>query len=189
MLVVSHQQISHDLAGPSFAIYVAFRPIPDGHQAQIHFLFVWPTPVLQYMLVVGLFQVYSHQQIFSSSGRPQLCNICWLSACPSFTAINTLSHHAADPSYAICVGCWPVLTLRPTSNFLIIRLTSALQYMLFVSLSQLWHLITLYPIVWLRPCVRHPFYCMYSLFRFSLSVLYHHQSVSALSDLSLCMIT
>ena len=32
-------------------------------------------------------------------------------------------------------------------------------------------------------------YCMYSLFRFFLSVLYHHRSVSALSDLSLCTIT
>jgi len=90
------------------------------------------------MLVVGLFQLYGHQQIFSSSGRPQLCNVCWFSACPSFTAINTLSHHPADPSYAKCVGCRPVLALQPTPNFLIIWPTSALQYMLFVGLSQLY---------------------------------------------------
>jgi len=61
MLVVGHQQISHDPANPSFAIYVSFWPVPDGCQAQIHFLFVRPTPVLQYMLVVSLFQLYGHQ--------------------------------------------------------------------------------------------------------------------------------
>jgi len=135
--LTANPKFSHHLADLSFAIYVVCQPVP-ALQPPIHFLFVQSTPVVQYVLAVGLSQLYGHQQIFSSSGRPQLCKICWLSACPSFTAINTLSHHLADPSFAIYVVCRPVPALRPSTNFLIIWLTPALQDMLVVGLSQLY---------------------------------------------------
>jgi len=118
------------LANTSFAIYVGCRPVP-ALQPSIHFLIIQPTPnfliiqptsALQYMLFVGLSQLYSHQYIFSSFSQPQLCNMCWMSACPSFTAINKFSHHLANPSFAIYVGCQPPV----------------LHYLLVVGLSQLY---------------------------------------------------
>jgi len=78
---------SSHLAYPSYAIYFACQPVP-ALQPSIHFLCIWPTPALQYMLVVGLSQLYSHQYTFSSSGQPQFCNICWLSAINKFLMIQ-----------------------------------------------------------------------------------------------------
>jgi len=119
--LTANPKFSHHPADLSFAIYVVCRPVP-ALQPPIHFLFVQSTPVVQYVLAVGLSQLYSHQQIFSSSGRPQLCKICWLSACPSFTAINTLSHHPANPSFAIyVVDCRPVPASQPSIHFLTIQ--------------------------------------------------------------------
>jgi len=115
------------LADTSFAIYVGCQPVP-ALQPSTNFLIFWPTPALQYMLVVGLSQLYSHQYTFLSSGQPQLCNMCWLSACPSFTANPKFSHHPADLSFAIYVVCRPVPALRAWIHSLIIRLTPVFLY-------------------------------------------------------------
>jgi len=115
-------KFSTHLANPSSAIYVTCQPVP-ALQASTNFLIIWLTLVLPCVSSVGLSQLYKHQQIFYSPGQPQICHICYLSACPSFTCINKFSTHLADPSFAMSVSCQPVPALQASTNFLIIRPT------------------------------------------------------------------
>jgi len=76
-------------------MYVSHQPVPALH-VSTNFLLIRLTLVLPCLSPAGLSQLYMHQHIFYSSGRPQFCHICYLSACPSFTCINTFSNHPAD---------------------------------------------------------------------------------------------
>jgi len=113
---------------------VSCRPVTALH-ASTNFLLIRPTPVLPYVSPVSLSQLYMYQQIFYSSGQPQFCHICYLSACPSFTCINKFSTHQADPSSAMSVSCWPVPPSQASTHFPIIWPAPVLPCMLPVGLS------------------------------------------------------
>jgi len=108
-LYMHQQYFSNHPADPSFAMCFICQPVP-ALQASTNFLLIWPTLVLPCLSPVGLSQLYMHQQIFYSSGQPQVCHI----------------------------SCWPVPVLHVSTNFLLIWPTLVLSCVSPVSLSHLY---------------------------------------------------
>ena len=129
-----HQQIFYSSGRPQFCHICYLLACPSftcintfsNHLANL---------VLPCLSPVGLSQLYMHQPIFYSSGRPQFYHICYLSACPSFTCINNISNHLADPSFAMCFIRRPVPALQASTHFPIIQPAPVLPCMLPVGLS------------------------------------------------------
>jgi len=122
-----YQHIFQLSSQPQFCHVCCLSACPTLHASTI-FPIIWPTLVLTCVSSVGLSQLYRHQQIFYSSSQPQFCHICYLLAYPSFTCINNISNHPADPSFAMCFICRPVPILQASTNFPVGRPTPVLQY-------------------------------------------------------------